>query len=60
MFTGPNTQFKITARRKRQQLFKAGNNYIQVYNAVRAWKLSPPALGPYQPALSDITDIPAL
>lgn len=55
MFAGPNTQFKISARRKRQQLFAAGQNYIQVYNAVRAWKLTPPVLGPYQPMLSETT-----
>lgn len=55
MFAGPNSHFKISTRRKRQQLFAAGQNYIQVYNATRAWKLSPPALGPYQVKLSETT-----
>lgn len=54
------TQFKITARRKRQALFKAGNNYIQVYNLVRSYKLTAPVLGPLQVSESDIADIPAL
>lgn len=58
--SGPNTQFKITLRRKRQQLFKAGNNYMQVYKATLAFKLTPPVLGPLQAALSDVADIPAL
>lgn len=39
MFDGTNSQFKMTARRQRQLLFKAGNNYIQVYNAMRGYKL---------------------
>lgn len=39
MFAGPNTQFKMTLRRKRQQLFHAGNNYIQVYKATLGYKL---------------------
>lgn len=60
MFAGPNTQFKSTARRQRQALFKAGNNYIQVYNQMRAYKLTAPVLGPYQPTLSDVSDIPKL
>lgn len=60
MFAGPNSHFKIPLRRRRQQLFKAGNNYIQVYNATLAYKLRPPVLGPYQAALSDITNIPKL
>lgn len=54
------TQFKITLRRKRQQLFKAGNNFIQVYKSTYQFKLTPPVLGPEQLTLSDITDIPKL
>lgn len=54
------TQFKMTARRKRFQLFNSGDNYIQVYNAVRAYKLTPPVLGPEQLTLSDISIIPQL
>jgi hypothetical protein len=54
-FAGPNTQFKMTARKQRQTLFKAGNNYMQVYNAVRSYKLTPPVLGPVQTTQSDIT-----
>jgi hypothetical protein len=49
------TTFKQTLRSQRQALFKAGNNYIQVYNATLAFKLSPPVLGPYQPTESDVT-----
>lgn len=46
---GPNTVFKPTTRKQRQALIKAGNNYIQVYNLMRAYKLTAPVLGPYQP-----------
>lgn len=38
-FAGPNTQFKPTARKRRQELFKAGNNYMQVYKAMLGYKL---------------------
>lgn len=59
MFTA-GTQFKMTARRQRQVQFKAGHNYMYVYNHTRAYKLTPPVLGPYQATLSDITNIPKL
>jgi len=39
MFAGPNTVFKMTTRKKRQQLFKAGNNHMQVYKLMIAYKL---------------------
>lgn len=58
--TGPNTQFKITLRRKRQQLFAAGNTYIQVYNLTRAYKLTAPDLGPIQANIVDIENTPKL
>lgn len=36
---GPNTHFKMTLRRRRQVLFKAGQNYIQVYQQTLGYKL---------------------
>ncbi len=38
-FAGPNTQFKMTLRRQRQVLFKAGHDYIYVYNHTLGYKL---------------------
>lgn len=49
------TNFKQTLRKKRQELFKAGQNYMQVYKNTRAYKLTSPATGALQTPFSDIT-----
>jgi len=54
------TQFKQTARKFRQARFKAGRNYVQVYQDAYQYKLLAPVLGPEQLVLTDITDIPKL
>jgi hypothetical protein len=53
MFAGPNTVFKPTTRKQRLALFKAGNNHMQVYKLMIAYKLgnaqifsSPPTAPP--------------
>ncbi len=38
-FTGPNTQFKITARSFRQLLFSLGFSFREVYNRLVTFKL---------------------